>query len=85
MITKDLGMRRVEQKQCRVSIAQEPNLLHRVITENNAVMMPQPPYLPDLAPCDFSLFPKLKRSMKGRRNATTEDKKTTSPLTDVLS
>jgi histone-lysine N-methyltransferase SETMAR len=24
-----------------------------------------PPYLPDLAPCDFWLFPKLKASLKG--------------------
>nr|CAH7715656.1 unnamed protein product [Callosobruchus chinensis] len=82
MITKDLGMRRVEQKHMIT-----PLLTYRCLcaTKNNAVMMPQPPYLPDLAPCDFSLFPKLKRSMKGRRNATTEDKKTTSPLTDVLS
>jgi hypothetical protein len=27
----------------------------------------QPPYLPDLAPCDFALFPKLKMKLKGRR------------------
>ncbi|UYV73491.1 hypothetical protein LAZ67_10003698 [Cordylochernes scorpioides] len=31
-----------------------------------------PPYSPDLAPCDFFLFPKLKRPMKGRRYATLE-------------
>jgi hypothetical protein len=27
----------------------------------------QPPYSPDLAPCDFWLFPKLKSPLKGRR------------------
>jgi histone-lysine N-methyltransferase SETMAR len=26
-----------------------------------------PPYLPDLAPCDFCLFPKIKLQLKGRR------------------
>ena len=27
----------------------------------------QPPYSPDLAPCDFWLFPKLKRPIRGLR------------------
>jgi hypothetical protein len=30
------------------------------------VIVPHPPYLPDLAPCDFALFPKLKMKLKGR-------------------
>ena len=29
--------------------------------------MPQPPYSPDMAPYDFFLFPKIKRTLKGRR------------------
>ncbi|UYV62166.1 hypothetical protein LAZ67_1008078 [Cordylochernes scorpioides] len=37
-----------------------------------------PPYSPDLAPCDFLLFPKLKRPMKGRRYATLDEIKTAS-------
>ncbi|UYV67726.1 hypothetical protein LAZ67_5001784 [Cordylochernes scorpioides] len=37
-----------------------------------------PPYSPDLAPCDFFLFPKLKRPMKGRRYATLDEIKTAS-------
>ncbi|UYV81685.1 hypothetical protein LAZ67_20001964 [Cordylochernes scorpioides] len=41
-------------------------------------MMPQPPYSPDLAPCDFFLFPKLKRPIKGRRYATLDEIKTAS-------
>ena len=40
--------------------------------------MPQPPYFPDLASCEFFLFPKLKRSLKGRRYATIEEIKTAS-------
>jgi histone-lysine N-methyltransferase SETMAR len=34
-------------------------------TNNNMVFVPYPPYLPDLAPCDFALFPKLKVKLKG--------------------
>jgi hypothetical protein len=32
-----------------------------------------PPYFPDLAPCDFFLFPKMKLKLKGRRIDTTEE------------
>jgi hypothetical protein len=39
--------------------------------------MPQPLFSPDLAPCDFFQFPKLKRPMKGWRFATIEEIKTT--------
>ena len=41
-------------------------------------MMPQLPYSPDLAPCDFFLFPKLKKTMKGRRFGNIEEIKTES-------
>jgi hypothetical protein len=32
-----------------------------------------PPILPDLAPCDFFLFPKMKLRLKGRSFDTTEE------------
>ncbi|EFN83104.1 hypothetical protein EAI_00625, partial [Harpegnathos saltator] len=32
-----------------------------------------PPYSPDLAPCDYFLFPKLHLTMKGNRFASIED------------
>jgi hypothetical protein len=32
-----------------------------------------PPYAPDLAPCDFFVFPKMKLKLKGRRFDTTEE------------
>jgi hypothetical protein len=35
-------------------------------TNNYMVIIPPPPYSPDLAPCDFALFPKLKMKLKGR-------------------
>jgi hypothetical protein len=36
------------------------------------VIIPQPPYSPDLAPCDSALFPKLKMKLK-RRFETVSD------------
>ncbi|UYV61861.1 hypothetical protein LAZ67_1006871 [Cordylochernes scorpioides] len=53
-------------------------LVRDFLAKNNTLMMPQPPYSPDLAPCDFFLFPKLKRPMKGRRYATFDEIKTAS-------
>lgn len=35
--------------------------------KNSTHIVPQPPYSPDLAPCDFWLFPKLKRPLRGTR------------------
>jgi hypothetical protein len=43
------------------------------VTNNNMVTVPQAPYSPDLAPCDFVLFPKLKMKLKGRRFETMSD------------
>ncbi|KAG5310804.1 GVQW3 protein, partial [Acromyrmex insinuator] len=51
-------------------------LVREFLAKNNTLMMPQPPYSPDLALCDFFLF--LKRPMKGRRYATIEEIKTAS-------
>lgn len=35
-------------------------------------LLAHPPYSPDLAPCDFALFPKLKQDLRGRRFANLE-------------
>jgi hypothetical protein len=35
------------------------------VTNNNMVIVPHPPYLLNLAPCDITLFPKLKMLLKG--------------------
>jgi hypothetical protein len=43
------------------------------VTNNNMVIIPHPPYSPDLAPCDFALFPKFKMKLKGRRFETVSD------------
>ncbi|UYV71503.1 hypothetical protein LAZ67_8003522 [Cordylochernes scorpioides] len=48
-------------------------LVRDFLAKTNTLMMPQLPFTPDLAPCDFFLFPKLKRPMKGRRYATLDE------------
>jgi hypothetical protein len=37
------------------------------------IIIPHPPYLLDLAPCDFALFPKLKMKLKEQRFETVSD------------
>jgi hypothetical protein len=44
----------------------------KCLTKNNMSVVPHPPYSPDLAPCNFSLFPRWKIKLKGRRFDTTE-------------
>ena len=43
-----------------------------------SLTMPQPPYSPNMAPCDFFLFPKIKRTLKGRRFIAIHDIKSAS-------
>jgi hypothetical protein len=65
---------------CTVSLLQYDNvpshtsiLTQQVLVKNKMGVNPHQPYSPDLAPCDFFLFPKTKLKLKGRRFATTED------------
>ena len=41
--------------------------------KNSTHIVPQPPYSPDFAPCDFWLFPKFKRPFRGHRFDTIEE------------
>lgn len=41
--------------------------------KNSTHIIPQPPYSPDLAPCDFWLFSKLKRPLRGHRFESIEE------------
>ncbi|PNF43896.1 hypothetical protein B7P43_G02795 [Cryptotermes secundus] len=77
MLTEDLGMKRAaakfvprlltaEQKQgsmeaCSLSVRQ-------FLTKKGMTSVPHPPYSPDLALCDFFLFPRMKRDMKGKND-----------------
>lgn len=41
--------------------------IRQFLAERQVAVLDQPPYSPDLAPCDFFLFPKLKGVIKGTR------------------
>lgn len=47
-------------------------VLREFFAKNSTHIVPQPPYSPDLAPCDFWLFSKLKRPLRGHRFETIE-------------
>ena len=42
------------------------------LAEHETKVIAQPPYSPDLAPCDFFLFPKLKYPLQGTRHESIE-------------
>ena len=43
------------------------------LAKHNIPLIRQAPYSPDMAPCDFWLFPKLKMPLKGARFESRED------------
>jgi len=43
------------------------------LAKHNIPLVRQAPYSPDIAPCDFWLFPKLKIPLKGKRFESRED------------
>ena len=43
------------------------------LAKKNIPVLPHPPYSPDLAPCDFYFFPKLKSKLKGHHFGTMEN------------
>ena len=47
-------------------------------------VIPHPTYSPDLAPCDFFLFPKMKLKLKGRRFDTIEIQAESQRVLDTL-
>jgi hypothetical protein len=45
------------------------------LTKNSMTQLLHPPYSPDLALCDFFLFPRMKNVLKGQRFADLEEVK----------
>ena len=43
------------------------------LAASNVQLVTHPPYSPDLAPCDWFLFPSIKRQMKGKQFQSAED------------
>ena len=56
--------------------------IREFLNSKRITVVPQPPYSPDLSPCDFFLFPKLKHVLKGRHFGTLENIQKT--VTDQL-
>lgn len=53
--------------------AHSSRLVQEFLAKHSITQVPQPPYSPDLAPCDFWLFPKLKSPLKGKRFQTVDE------------
>jgi transposase len=43
------------------------------LASKNIALLAHPPYSPDLAPCDFFLFPKIKSVLKGTHFVSVEE------------
>ena len=43
------------------------------LEQQGITLLPHPPYSPDLAPCDFWLFPKIKGAIAGKLFLRTQD------------
>ena len=41
--------------------------VQQFLAKHKIEQLHQPPYSPDIAPCDFWMFPKLKMALKGKR------------------
>jgi hypothetical protein len=63
ILTQDLGMRRVSAK----LVPHAAPSVWEFLAKHSIPVVPHPPYSPDLAPCDFFLFPRLKSTLKGKR------------------
>jgi len=53
--------------------AHTSHLVQQFLAKHGTTQLQQPPYSPDLTPCDFFLFPRLKKVLKGHRFEATED------------
>ena len=51
----------------------ESILVADYLTKMGIKTVPHRPYSPDLAPCDFCLFPKIKENLRGCRYETIEE------------
>ena len=81
IIRKELKMRKI----CAKFVPRVLILVTVYLTKMGIKTVPHPPYSPDLAPCDFCLFPKLKEKIRGCRYETIEEmKEAVTRVTDTL-
>jgi hypothetical protein len=74
-LTKELGLRKICAKMVPSNLTEKQwdAQLSAIFTSKCITTMPQPPYSPDLATCDFYLFQKVKTELKGHNFESTED------------
>ena len=53
--------------------AHKTGAVTQYLSENRITTLPHPAYSPDLAPCDFWLFPKLKELLAGNKYTRVQD------------
>ena len=53
--------------------AHKTGAVTQFFSENRIATLPHPAYSPDLAPCDFWLFPKLKELLAGNKYTRAQD------------
>ncbi|PNF21909.1 hypothetical protein B7P43_G03600 [Cryptotermes secundus] len=86
ILSEELNMRRIAGKKRPEKWRTNDWVLHHdnarphtaysvqeILAKNKMAVVPHPPYSPDLAPCDFFLFPKMKIKLKGLRFDTAEE------------
>jgi len=76
VLMEELGMYRVTAKfvpRILTADQKQQRVAHQFLVKNKSAVIPHPPYSPDLASCDFFLFPKMKLKLKGRRFDTIEE------------
>ena len=49
------------------ALSHKAAIVREYLKQEKVVKLPHPPYSPDLAPCDFFLFPRLKKHLPGRK------------------
>ena len=69
IIMEDLHMRKI----CAKLVPKNLSDVWEFLAQNNITMVPHPPYSPDLASCNFFLFPKLKNHLKGHHFGTVKN------------
>ena len=69
IITEDLHMRKI----CAKVVLKNLSHVWKFLAQNNITTLPHPPYSPDLATCDFFLFPKLKAHLKRHHFGTVDN------------
>ncbi|EZA49234.1 hypothetical protein X777_12493 [Ooceraea biroi] len=73
LVPKNLGADQMEHRLLTNQEIHTSLLVREFLNGKSITVLPHPPYSPDLAPCDFFLFPKLKSHLKGKHFRTIEN------------